>query len=260
MTDGPLIDALRRLDPEGSPRPVDSEALLRRVQAAIEREPAAPLPARRRPTRTAIRLVGAAAAIAAAIVGVNVLHGGTTARAGWSATPSVVSFDNVSKCEGPGMDEEGNEIPLKLVLAERRGEVIYALLRDGQWLAECTIDVTKDGEDRIGGEQFGNPMVPLAPDALLSSYRMTDRGWDGKRDPVTRLRGEAAPGVTGVTVTLKDGTQVRASVAAGLWTLWYPGTADPRDEIVVTLGDEERTVSLSDIGGKVVTPFGIVDG
>ena len=76
------------------------------------------------------------------------------------------------------------------------------------------------------GGSFGThtpPPVPAGHVSIVSSGSHTTPPDEGSQH-FSELVGRTGPGVTGVTLRLRDGTRVRASLANGWFLAWWPGT------------------------------------
>ena len=240
-------DALTGLDP--APRTLDAaqqaraDATLARIldgPPAPEVTPAAP-PVRRRGPRLAV-VGGLATAVTVGIVGVQVLQGGDTAYATWTATPSPPTtpqeLEASDACRDSlaeslvgedGTDPTGvteNRIRRAgVVLAERRGDWTLVVLGDDGGLdASC---VTQDGR-LFGGVGFGSMGVSPLTDAQGREILVTSGGAGGSSgEMMTVLFGLAGPEVESVIVHTPDHGDVAATVSEGHLAAWWPGPVDP---------------------------------
>ncbi|QKE84320.1 hypothetical protein [Arthrobacter sp. NEB 688] len=237
--------ALTALDP--APRDLDdgqrarAAATLERVLAAPPAPSAAPAPpARRRPTGRRLALTGVAAAATAVVgvVGVQVLDGGDTAYATWTATPhrpttpeQLAATDEcrdslTDTLRGDGLDPTGlSRSTIEragAVLTEQRGAWTLVVLGDDRGFdATC---ITEDA-GLLGGSAFGS--MGYATDAPALGDRdvlVTSGGSGGSSDRmVSVLVGLVGPEVAAVTVHTPEHGDVVATVADGHLAAWWPG-------------------------------------
>jgi hypothetical protein len=78
-------------------------------------------------------------------------------------------------------------------------------------------------EGQIALSSFGSRVAPPAPGEQV-----------GMQQEYEDVIGHAGAGVSGVTLTLSDGSQVEATVANGWFLAWWPGASRPRNAEVRT--------------------------
>ena len=236
---------------------------------------------------------GAGAAASLATVGTVlavVLGGATPAYGGWSATPTSSSAPSSaapdcistlsSASTGPSATGSGTGA-WQTLLTDVRGPFTVTLLQDGTSNATCFTGPSFTEVNRItppangsGGAQSGTLSVSSqtanggasgSPGGVgsLVSLEGTSSG-DLNRvlqnhlttsadGPYTFIDGRVANGVTGVTVVLKDGQSIVATVADGWFVAWWPGSTDANSaQVAKTSGStSEPFVPLSQMGTKI---------
>lgn len=191
-------------------------------------QPAAPTPARR--VRRHLLLVSAAALTL--IVGSVVVQGGRgndAAYASWTATPASVASDELDVATAACRDRlgsRGSSIDMdraKLVLAERRGEIIAVLYRtdDPDLAGSCLVHRPQGSTDvELLQSGVGGSTGP----ALKAPPRGYTQGAISSSNEASITDGAVGEGVTGVTIHAGTFT-VNASVQNGRYVAWWPGPA-----------------------------------
>ncbi|QGH69950.1 hypothetical protein [Pseudactinotalea sp. HY158] len=261
---GPLLDALGELDPAAG-LTVDSAALRARIDARIAADEVVDIesivPARRsrHSMRLALGAVGAGALIVAGAIGLSGL-GGSTAYAGWTATPIEVDPQvMVAACPDRlppwnVMDPDADDIHLSPVLAEQRGPY--------------TLAVMLGRDDATGHDPLGLCMVSQRSDGIVAPLSTTYLdvaaaraeadpvavqeivlGWgaEGGAGTFSAVVGTYAAGVTRVQITDGAGSPIEASLNEGWWVAWYPGDNAPGAELTVTADGSVRTLELDSV-------------
>jgi hypothetical protein len=198
--------------------------------------------------------VGGAAVVAGAVVAVSLVGLGTDtprAFAGWSATPTAHSGNQARKAReaclprlptsariehaqetasGPGPHKPWPiaDIPAggwHTVLIDSRGPYTVILFIAAQGAAEMSCFSGRQPMQASLGGSFGAhppPPVPAGHVSIVSSGSRTTPPDEGSQQ-FSQLVGRTGPGVTGVTLRLRDGTRVTASLANGWFLAWWPG-------------------------------------
>jgi hypothetical protein len=193
----------------------------------------------------------AATIAAGAILTVLLIGLGTAtprAFAGWSATPTVPSGDQVRVAQEACTSRLATSAGIKhrqetasgphrpwpipsitagswhAVVIDTRGPYTMILLAAAHGAAELSCF---SGRQLISlGGSFGThppPPVPAGHVSLVSSGSTTTPPDEGSHH-FSQLVGRTGPGVTGVTLRLRNGTRVTASLANGWFLAWWPGT------------------------------------
>lgn len=196
---------------------------------------------------------GGAVVVAGALVAVSLVGLSTDtprAFAGWSATPTVPSGDRAQRAQAACMSrlptsagiEHAQEtasgrhepwpfpyIPAggwRTVLTDTRGPYTMILFVAAHGSAEVSCFSGRQPMRASLGGSFGTqtqPPVPAGHVVNVSSGSRTTPPDEGSQH-FSELVGRTGLGVTGVTLRLRDGTRVRASLAHGWFLAWWPGT------------------------------------
>jgi len=204
--------------------------------------------------RPALAAGGAAAVVAGAVMAASLAGLGTDtprAFAGWSATPTVLRGDQARQAREACLSrlptsagiEHAQEtasgrrqpwlipnIPAggwRTVLIDSRGPYTVILFEAAHGAAEMScFSGRQPTQASLGGSFAAHspPPVPAGHVSIVSSGSRTTPPDEGGSRHFSQLVGRTGPGVTGVTLRLRDGTRVRASVANGWFLAWWPGT------------------------------------
>ncbi|HEY1650353.1 MAG TPA: hypothetical protein VGG09_00590 [Acidimicrobiales bacterium] len=242
----------------------------------------------RRAVPVGLGAAAAGAATAGTVLAV-VLGGAAPAYAGWSATPSSSAAppsaapDCVSTlssaASAPTAAGSGTGV-WQTLLTDVRGPFTVTLLQNGTSYATCFTGPSFTEVNRIdspsngsGGAQSGTLSVSSqtvggggsggqAGVGSLVSLEDTTSGdlsqvlqnnlMTSADGPYTFIDGRVANGVTGVTLVLKDGQSIVASVADGWFVAWWPGStnANPAQVTKTSGTTSEPLVPVSSMGTK----------
>lgn len=190
----------------------------------------------RRPIRW-VALAGASGV--AASVATLALIGGSpqSAFAGWSATPTPPASGQltsaVSGCQGaiaqvpPNVNKAVNPSSLIPEVTDVRGPFTVTVFgQQGQDELVCLASL-----DNASLRWMGPPSAPVGPGVIA-----VDRVSYGARDgqSYSLAVGRTGAGVTGVTLSLGDGSQVTATTGNGVFVAWWPGSHSITSAAVVT--------------------------
>jgi len=196
--------------------------------------------------RMALAVDGLAGVVVTVATLLLVGFGSDTPRAfaGWSATPTASGANQLRRArEGclPGLPTSTGTggvrylrrpgmpyIPAggwHIVLTDTRGpytEILFVAARGAAELSCFTGRLPRSGG--LGGSFASRSPrpVPAGQVTVVSSGGRTTPPVEGSRQ-FSELVGRTGPGVTGVTLTLRDGTRVAATVANGWFLAWWPG-------------------------------------
>ena len=206
---------------------------------------------------------GAAAVVAGALVAVSLAGLATEtprAFAGWSATPTVPSGDQAQRAKAACMSRLADSgaighrqqtasgahrpwpIPSitagswRVVVNDTRGPYSMILFAAAHDAAELSCFSGRQATPISIGGSFGThrpPPVPAGHISPVSSGSTTTPPGEGSQH-FSQLVGRTGPGVIGVTLRLRDGTRVRASLANGWFLAWWPGTQRGTGTVVTT--------------------------
>jgi hypothetical protein len=196
---------------------------------------------------------GGAAAVAGAVAAVSLIGLGTDtprAFAGWSATPTAprgvqsrrareACVSLLATSHGIQQAQErarGSHEPWPIpsitagswrtVVVDSRGPYISILFIADRGAAAFSCFSGRHPKQASFGGSYApqpRPPVPAGQVSIVSSGFTTTPPSEGSLQ-FSRLVGRTGPGVTGVTLKLRDGTRVTASVANGWFLAWWPGT------------------------------------
>lgn len=249
MTDTPLIeDRLRGF--LSAPNDSDWDDILRRAAAPIAEPSGGRVIGARCRRRWSLRLalggVGVlAAAGAVAAVLVVVLAGTSTpnAFAGWTAAPTHPAGGQTATALGDCTSQLAVSSPgipaadWQPLATDTRGPFTALILQGDHATATCLtgpsfttvgVNSTQDGGSQhvLSGSGPNSAVTSLLqPTAAgpITTAAQAQTSVDGQ--PYALVQGQLESGVTGVTLSLSDGTQVQATVAGGSFVAWWPSHA-----------------------------------
>jgi hypothetical protein len=195
--------------------------------------------------------VGGVVAVVGAVLAVSLVGLGTEpprAFAGWSATPSPHSRNHVrqvqeacssrlptsARIEHAQETASGSDKPWPTpriaagdwdaVVVDTRGPYTMILFTAAHGAAELSCFSGRQ-PGSLGGSFATHPPPPVPPGhvSIVSSGSTTTPPAEGSQH-FSEVVGRTGPGVTGVTMTLRNGTRVTASLADGWFLAWWPGT------------------------------------
>jgi hypothetical protein len=197
--------------------------------------------------------VAGAATMAGALVTVSLVGLGTgtpRAFAGWSATPTAHRGDQARKAQeaclprlptsariehaeetASGPHKPSPIAPIiaggwRAVVVDTRGPYTMILFEAAHGAAELSCFSGRDPNRPSLGGSFGahsQPPVPAGRVSIVSSGSTTTAPNEGSQH-FSQLVGRTGRGVIAVTLRLRDGTGVTASLAHGWFLAWWPGT------------------------------------
>lgn len=218
------------------------------------------------------------AATAGAIISIVGLGAGTQpAFAGWSASPTVPASGQTAAAEAACLARVPNtsdaeraradgtahapvmEALLKItpgewrtVLADTRGSSTMILLEaaKGQAQASC-LSGASASEAVMGvgpvGAQTGSVAAGQAQVVSTGSQSVNGHQFSD-------TEGRVGTDVTGVTITLNDGTHISATVANGYYAAWWPGSRQPVSQEVATSSGTTSTNQLAPASRVTTAP------
>ena len=182
----------------------------------------------RRSRRRPVLIAGAAAAVGLLAATLD-MPGGGRAYASWTPAPVALTSAELDLVAPVCRDElrKGEYLDMdraKLVLSERRGEVVALLYRtdDPDMAGSCLLHNppgTDEVEDLNWGVAGGTGPASTAPPRSFTQGAMaTSR-------EVTVTDGAVGAEVVGVTIHAPGGLTAQASVRNGRYVVWWPGPA-----------------------------------
>jgi hypothetical protein len=175
---------------------------------------------------------GSVAAIAAVTLGTSTPR----AFAGWQATPTAASADQVSTAEANCRAQlaalpappAGVRGPLPSSTSGcRPAPFTFVILADANDSASCITGPSFRSESFNGSSR---PIVVDAGQVALSRFSVGGNG----NGAYSFGEGHTGSGVTGVALTLTDGTRVQATVQGGWFVAWWPGASTVAGLLVTT--------------------------
>src|SRR5580704_4690725 len=174
-------------------------------------------PRRVRPPLAIGALTTAAGTAGAVAVIVSLTAGASNAFAGWTAKPTPPTPGQLAGARASCETSQSPISGLPLKLADTRGPYTFAIYADSNSSAAC-----------IKGPSF------VAVSASVAS------------SAVNVAAGRTGAGVSGVTLTLDDGTNVQATVGAGCFVAWWPsGHPIKSAELTTPTGIVTQTFNLT---------------
>ena len=236
------------IDLQPAPVPELSEAWIISHQAALV---SALSQRRRRPVKWVV-LAGATGV--AATVSTLVLVGGSpqSAFAGWSASPTAPASGQLTSadtdCQAsltqlpPSISKGADAASLVPELSDVRGPYTLTVLGDGS--QSEVLCISAQGNTSVRWIALSG--VPVGPGAIVVD-RISFGARDG--DPYTLVVGRTGKGVTGVTLSLGNGTDVTATSGNGVFVAWWPGSQSVTSAAVATAtGVTTQTLNLTGPG------------
>lgn len=208
---------------------------------------------RRRPLKWAA-LVGATGVAASVSTLVLVGGGEQYAFAGWSASPTAPAAGQVTTadtgCQArlaqlpPSTNKGSDPASLVPVLSDVRGPYTVTVFGNGAESAAVLCITTSDGNMAV--RWIMSPGAPAGPDAIsVDQVSVLARGGQ----PYTLMEGRTGTAVTGVTLTLGNGSEVTATTGNGAFIAWWPGSQSVTSAAVATAtGTSTQTLNLPGAG------------
>jgi hypothetical protein len=194
---------------------------------------------RLRPPLAIGALASAAGAAGAAAIVISLTAGASNAFAGWTATPTAPLPGQLAAAQASCEASQPPIAGLPLTLTDTRGPFTFSVYANSNSSATC-----------FKGPGFMSTSANVASAALnvptgqvlLSSSHRTERGGHA----FSLADGRTGPGVSGVTLSLDDGTNVRATVGGGWFVAWWPSGHEIKSaELTTPTGTVTQTFNLS---------------
>jgi hypothetical protein len=186
--------------------------------------------------------IGAVASAAAAAGGLAVIlslgAGASNAFAGWSAKPTLPAPGQLAGARTSCEQSQSPIAGLPLQLSDTRGPFTFSIYADSTTSATC---IKGPSFTVVSGSMSSYPVTVPAGHILMDSSHATDRA--GAAYSVAE--GRTGSDVTGVTLTLDDGTTVQATVGNGWFVAWWPGSQVVKSaELATSSGSTTQTFDL----------------
>jgi hypothetical protein len=158
----------------------------------------------------------ASAATAGTVAAVVFLGAGASnAFAGWTPTPTPPGPGQLAAAQTSCEQSQSPIAGLRLQLTDTRGPFTFSIYADSTSSATC---IEGPSFTAVSGSMSSYPVDVPAGHILLANSHTTDRAGDS----YSLAEGRTGAGVTGVTLTLDDGTNVQATVGNGWFVAWWP--------------------------------------
>jgi hypothetical protein len=185
----------------------------------------------------ALASAGAAAGTLAVVISLGA--GASNAFAGWTATPTAAAPGQIADARASCQASQSPIAGLPLKLADTRGPFTFSIYADESSSATC---MQGPSFTAASGSMSSYPVSVPAGHILLSSSHATDRGGDA----YSLAEGRTGSDVTGVTLTLDDGSGVQATVGNGWFIAWWPGSHDVKSaQLTTPSGAVTQTFDMS---------------
>ena len=158
---------------------------------------------------------GAAAGTAAIVISLGA--GASNAFAGWSPTPTPPAPGQLAGAQTSCEQSQSPIAGLPLQLSDTRGPFTFSIYANSTESATC---IKGPSFTAVSGSMSSYPVNVPAGHILMDSSRATDRAGGA----YSLAEGRTGSDVTGVTLTLDDGSTVQATVGHGWFVAWWPGS------------------------------------
>jgi hypothetical protein len=170
----------------------------------------------RRPLALGLGGLGAVSAAGATVAVLSLSGGATNAFAGWTPHPGKPTPAQLAAADSYCTSNLGFPA-LPLVLSEQRGPVTAEIFAGGTQNDFCIVGPSFENSS---GFQTSSPVtVPPGQLHLWAAHTFATGG-----EPYSSMIAQAADDVSGVVLTLDDGTQVTATLQNGWAVAWWPGS------------------------------------
>jgi uncharacterized membrane protein YgcG len=192
---------------------------------------------RLRPPLAIGALTTAAGAGTVAVI-VSLTAGASSAFAGWTPTPTPPSPGQLANAQASCQGGQSPISGLPLKLADTRGPFTFSVYASDTSSATC---IKGPSFTAVSASMASIAANPPADQIMLSSEHQTNHG-----QAFSFAEGRTAAGVSGVTITLDDGTNVQATVGGGWFVAWWPGAREIKSaELATPTGAVTQTFNLS---------------
>jgi hypothetical protein len=172
-------------------------------------------PRQRRFPRPAVGALGVSATAAGVVAAVTLSAGAAPAFAGWSATPTRPATGQLAAAEQACSSGLGTP-----ALTDTRGPYTAAIYEDGTTGSRLCLQ----GDSLSIATSEASEQAGIAAGQIqLSGLGMQDSSGNAW----TLVDGRIGTGVTAVTIDLRDGSSIQATVSGGWYLAWWPGTTGP---------------------------------
>jgi hypothetical protein len=180
-------------------------------------------------------LASAAAAGALAVI-ISLSAGASNAFAGWTARPTAAAPGQLEAAQASCQAGQSPIAGLPLKLADTRGPFTFSIYADENSSATC---IKGPSFTAISGSMSSSAVTVPDGRILLSSSHATSRSGAA----YSLAEGRTGAGVSGVTLTLDDGTNVQATVGNGWFVAWWPSSHVVKSaELATASGTTTQTI------------------
>jgi len=187
---------------------------------------------------TWLAVAGGTGLVATVLTVVFVGGGGQAAFAGWSTHPTKPAVGQLTSadasCQGalarvpPSVSQGTNVASLAPEVSDVRGPYTVTVFGDGSQIGSLCISVP-GGNATVQLITWSD--VPVGPDAI--ALGRTEVLSDGGQT-FTLVEGRTGDAVTGVALTLENGSRVTATIGHGFFLAWWPGNGSSTAVVVST--------------------------
>ena len=196
-----------------------------------------PRTGRLRPPVAVGALAGAVGTTGAVVAAISLSAGASSAFAGWTATPTVPSPQQLSAA-AQDCQQHSPIAGLPLKLTDTRGPFTFSVYADSTTSAVC---ISGPSFTSVSGSVSSAPANVPDGAVQLSSSHQTNR--DGQA--YSFADGHTGADVSAVALTLDDGTNVKATVDNGWFVAWWPSGHEVKSaEVTTPSGVKTQTFDL----------------
>lgn len=187
----------------------------------------------------AIGAVASAAAAGALTLVITLGAGASDAFAGWTPKPTLPAPGQLAAAQTSCERGQSPIAGLPVKLTDTRGPFTFSVYADSTSSATC---IKGPSFTAISANVASSAVNVPAGQVLLSAAHQSDHGGQ----PFTFAEGRTGAGVTGVTLSLDDGSQVQATTGNGWFVAWWPGAHQIKSaELTTPTGTVTQKFNLS---------------
>jgi hypothetical protein len=180
-------------------------------------------------------LASAAAAAGVLAVILSLGAGASNAFAGWTARPTLPAPGQINAARASCEASQSPIAGLPLKLSDTRGPFTFSIYADSNASATC---IEGPSFTAVSGSMSSYPVTVPDGHLLLANSHASERAGEA----YSLAEGRTGADVTGVTLTLDDGTNVQATVGNGWFVAWWPSSHVVKSaEIATSTGTRTQT-------------------
>lgn len=181
----------------------------------------------------------AAGAAGTAAVIFSLTAGASNAFAGWTPTPTPPAPGQLATAQASCQGGQSPIAGLPLKLTDTRGPFTFSVYASDTSSATC---ISGPSGTNVSGSMASAPVNVPADQIVLSSEHQTNHSGQA----FSFAEGRTGTGVSGVKLTLDDGTTVQATVGGGWFVAWWPGARGIKSaDLATRTGTVTQTFNLS---------------